>query len=88
MQHRNQMVAGHLTDVPCHHLVAVDPKSLSEPEQEYRHAGQQWEMSEGAHAMMQSTRPVTAAYGLTDSPRGWPRGSWTSCPPGATATAT
>lgn len=70
VQHRNQIVAVHLTDVPYHHLFAVDPQSLSEPEQEYLHAGRQWEMSEGAYAMMQSTRPVTAAYGLTDSPAG------------------
>ena len=56
--------------MPYHHLFAVDPASLTEPEREYLQAGQQWARSEGAYAMMQSTRPVTAAYGLTDSPAG------------------
>jgi pimeloyl-ACP methyl ester carboxylesterase len=60
----------HLTDVPYWHLFAVDPSSLSEAEQAYHQAGQAWQMREGAYALMQSTRPQTAAVGLNDSPAG------------------
>ena len=69
-RHGDRLVALHLTNVPYHHLFAMDPESLSEPERAFLQAGQQWVMSEGAYALMQSTRPVTAAYGLTDSPVG------------------
>lgn len=60
----------HLTDIPFWHLLSVDRSTLSQPEREYMKAGTTWQMSEGAYAMMQSTRPQTAAYGLNDSPAG------------------
>jgi pimeloyl-ACP methyl ester carboxylesterase len=68
--HAHRLTAVHLTDVPYHHLFAIDPASLTEPEREYLQAGQQWARSEGAYAMLQSTKPMTAAFGLTDSPAG------------------
>jgi pimeloyl-ACP methyl ester carboxylesterase len=46
------------------------PAGLSEAEQAYLAAGQRWQMAEGAYALLQSTKPMTAAYGLTDSPVG------------------
>jgi hypothetical protein len=39
-------------------------------EHAYLAAGQEWQMSEGAYALIQSTKPTTAAVGLTDSPAG------------------
>lgn len=44
--------------------------SLSEAEQRYLQAGQQWSMQEGAYARIQATKPQTLAYGLNDSPVG------------------
>jgi pimeloyl-ACP methyl ester carboxylesterase len=46
------------------------PSDLTEAEQAYLQAGQQFMMEEGAYAMEQSTKPQTAAYGLNDSPIG------------------
>ncbi len=60
----------HLIDVPYWHLFATNPDDLSEPEKKYLEMGQQWQMTEGAYAMMQSTKPQTLAYSLNDSPTG------------------
>jgi pimeloyl-ACP methyl ester carboxylesterase len=43
---------------------------LSEAEQHYLHAVQQWSLQEGAYSKIQSTKPQTLAYGLNDSPVG------------------
>jgi pimeloyl-ACP methyl ester carboxylesterase len=60
----------HLTDVPYWHLFAVDPATLSEPEQQYRQRGMTWSQAEGAYATLQRTKPQTLAYALNDSPVG------------------
>jgi pimeloyl-ACP methyl ester carboxylesterase len=44
--------------------------NLSEAEQRYLQASQQWAMQEGAYASLQATKPQTLAYGLNDSPVG------------------
>ena len=69
-RHTDRVIALHLTDVPYTHLFSVDPAELTEPEQAYLAAGQAWQMSEGAYALLQSTKPATAAVGLADSPAG------------------
>ncbi|HEX3206894.1 MAG TPA: epoxide hydrolase [Propionibacteriaceae bacterium] len=69
-RHPDQVIALHLTDVPYTHLFSVDPAELTEAERAYLAAGQQWQMSEGAYALIQSTKPTTAAVGLADSPAG------------------
>jgi pimeloyl-ACP methyl ester carboxylesterase len=69
-RHADRVVALHLTDVPYTHLFSVDPTELTEPERAYLAAGQAWQMSEGAYALLQSTKPATAAVGLADSPAG------------------
>ena len=69
-RHADRVIALHLTDVPYMHLFSVDRSELTEAEQAYLAAGQQWQMSEGAYALMQSTKPTTAAVGLADSPAG------------------
>ncbi|WP_310397739.1 alpha/beta hydrolase [Hymenobacter sp.] len=60
----------HLTDVPYWHLFALPPDDLSAAEQEYLDRGKQWQMTEGAYALLQATKPQTLAYGLADSPAG------------------
>ena len=64
------LVGIHLTDIPYGHLFTVPQEELSEAEQKYLQAGQTWQMQEGAYALIQSTKPQTAAYGLNDSPAG------------------
>jgi pimeloyl-ACP methyl ester carboxylesterase len=69
-RHADRLIALHLTDVPYMHLFSVDQTELTEPERAYLAAGQAWGMSEGAYAMIQSTKPTTVAMGLADSPAG------------------
>ena len=86
--HPDRVSALHLTDVPYTHIFTVDADDLSEEEQSYLQAGQQWQFAEGAYALEQSTKPHTLAVGLGDSPAGLAAGSWRSCAAGATAAAT
>lgn len=58
------------------HVLAVAPPSpehstdLSADEQNYLAAAAEWQAREGAYQHQQSTRPLTLAYGLSDSPVG------------------
>ena len=69
-QHADKLTGVHLTDVPYWHLFAENAGDLSQAEQQYIEAGRQWQMTEGAYAMIQSTKPQTLAYALNDSPVG------------------
>jgi pimeloyl-ACP methyl ester carboxylesterase len=69
-RHADQLVGIHMTDVPYMNMYKVDPSKLSEPEKKYIQEGQRWGTTEGAYAMLQSTKPQTLAYGLNDSPVG------------------
>jgi pimeloyl-ACP methyl ester carboxylesterase len=60
----------HLTDVPYTHLFTVGESELTPDEQAYLSAGRQWQMTEGAYALEQSTKPHTLAVALADSPAG------------------
>ncbi len=64
------LVGIHLTDVPYTHLFTIHAGDLSAAEQKYLAAGRQWQMAEGAYALIQSTKPQTLAYALNDSPAG------------------
>ena len=66
----DSLVGIHLTDIGFQSNLNADPKTFSEAEKQYMGAMQQWGMQEGAYAMLQSTKPQTLAYGLTDSPVG------------------
>ncbi|MBC7934710.1 MAG: epoxide hydrolase [Rhizobacter sp.] len=59
----------HLTDIPFEHGM-IEPKDASSSEKKYFEAIKKWQMTEGAYAMIQSTKPQTLAYGLNDSPVG------------------
>ena len=43
---------------------------MSEAEKKYLETGKKWSETEGAYALIQSTKPQTLAYGLMDSPAG------------------
>lgn len=86
--HPDRVTALHLTDIPYTHLFTVDPNRLSQEENDYLAAGQQWQFAEGAYALEQATKPHSLAAALGDSPPAWLPGSWRSCAVGVTATAT
>ncbi|GHO77681.1 multidrug MFS transporter [Ktedonobacter sp. SOSP1-85] len=69
LSHPDLLIGIHLTYLGFPTLHA-DQSHLSEAEQRYLSAVQQWMMSEGGYAMIQSTKPQTLAYGLNDSPIG------------------
>jgi len=60
----------HLTDVPYTHLFSIGGSDLTPDEHAYLSAGQRWQMTEGAYALEQSTKPHTLAVALGDSPAG------------------
>jgi pimeloyl-ACP methyl ester carboxylesterase len=60
----------HLTDVPYGHQLTVDRRTLDDEELAFVRRGRRWQMTDGAYALMQSTRPQSAAVGLNDSPAG------------------
>jgi pimeloyl-ACP methyl ester carboxylesterase len=60
----------HLTDIGFHATMNLNPSSLTLGEQEYLGAMQQRFFQEGGYVMIQSTKPQTLAYGLSDSPVG------------------
>jgi pimeloyl-ACP methyl ester carboxylesterase len=68
--HPDRVVGLHLTDVPLWHLTGVDPASVTAAERDYLATAADWQRREGAYLQLQSTKPATAAYGLTDSPAG------------------
>ncbi len=60
----------HLTDIGYDAPFGLDPSTMSTAEQDYVAQVEQWSASEGAYFMIQSTKPQSLAYGLTDSPVG------------------
>ena len=68
-----ELLAGiHLTDIGIiRGLMAVqDESALTEEERQYRKDAQEWIAREGGYMSIQSTKPDTLAYGLSDSPVG------------------
>lgn len=70
LNHGASLAGIHLTEIPYGHLFTIPPEDLSAAERRYLEVGKQWQMAEGAYAMIQGTKPQTAAYGLNDSPAG------------------
>lgn len=73
LNYPDSLIGLHLTDVPWQNFTSFsmgggDMEQLSETEKEYFGKAQQWMMTEGAYAMIQSTKPQTLGYGLNDSP--------------------
>jgi pimeloyl-ACP methyl ester carboxylesterase len=65
-----RVAALHLTDIPYTHLFSLDEAELSADEQAYLAVGRHWQLTEGAYALAQATKPHTLAVGLADSPAG------------------
>jgi pimeloyl-ACP methyl ester carboxylesterase len=71
-----RLAAGHPDALVGIHLLAVGPPEiddrteLSNAERAYLTQAKQWQRDEGAYMHQQQTRPVTLAYGLSDSPVG------------------
>jgi microsomal epoxide hydrolase len=70
--HPEQLIAIHLTDIGIiRSLVAEqDTSLLSGEEQLYKKNAEKWIAHEGGYMSLQSTKPLTLAYGLSDSPVG------------------
>lgn len=68
-RHPDQLMGIHLTDVgyPDH---TTDFSVLSEPEQGYAGAIQQWFFTHGAFNLVQATKPQSLAFAMNDSPVG------------------
>ncbi|MGG4048932.1 epoxide hydrolase family protein [Paenibacillus favisporus] len=62
----------HLTDIGIIRdlMTATDQAKLSEEELKYKKNASAWIADEGGYMSLQSTRPQTLAYGLSDSPVG------------------
>jgi pimeloyl-ACP methyl ester carboxylesterase len=67
--HSKSVLGIHLTDVPFWHSLRA-PDDLQPVEREYIDAIQQFQMKEGAYALIQGRKPQTLADGLNDSPIG------------------
>lgn len=84
--HPELLIGIHLTDIGIiRGLMAAPDQELSEEEQRYKREAQDWISREGAYMSIQSTKPQTLAYGLSDSPvglAGWIMEkfrSWSGC---------
>jgi pimeloyl-ACP methyl ester carboxylesterase len=67
--HRGAVVGIHITDVPFWYTFQP-AKNPNPAEQSYLKKIQEFQQKRGAYAMIQGTRPQTAAPGLNDSPAG------------------
>jgi pimeloyl-ACP methyl ester carboxylesterase len=67
--HSAAVIGIHITDVPFWHTFEK-PSDPSRAEQEFLENIQRYQMQDGAYAMIQGTRPRTAAPALNDSPVG------------------
>ena len=67
--HGGAVIGVHLTDVPFWHAFQK-PGDPSPAEQSFFADQEQWQLREGAYAMIQGTRPRTLADALNDSPAG------------------
>ncbi|MFS0852416.1 alpha/beta fold hydrolase [Microbacterium sp. 179-I 3D4 NHS] len=69
-RHPDAVTAMHLTDVSQYHFLVDPPDDLDASERAYAARGHAWQAAEGGYMHEQSTRPVTVAVGLGDSPAG------------------
>ena len=67
--HAGSLIGIHLTDVPFFHMFQK-PSQPSAAEAAYLKKMEEFQQKEGAYALIQSTRPLTLACGLNDSPAG------------------
>ena len=72
MNHPESLYGIHLTDIGIIRSLLLSHvlSALTKEELEYRNNAQDWIAKEGAYMSIQSTKPQTIAYGLSDSPAG------------------
>jgi pimeloyl-ACP methyl ester carboxylesterase len=70
LTHPDRVAGLHLTNLALWRAAAIDPADLSPLERDFLAAVQDWNRREGGYLQLQSTKPMTAAYGLADSPAG------------------
>ena len=71
VQHPESLSGIHLTDIGIiRPLFTAADDDLQPEERAYKKATQQWISQEGGYMAIQSTKPQTLAYGLSDSPAG------------------
>ena len=72
LNHPELLVGIHLTDIGIIRdlMTSNDQAGLSKEELNYKISAQKWVSQEGAYMSIQSTKPQTLAYGLSDSPVG------------------
>ena len=72
LNHPELLIGIHLTDIGIIRtlLMETDESKLSATEITYKRKAQQWIAQEGGYMSIQSTKPQTLAYGLSDSPVG------------------
>jgi pimeloyl-ACP methyl ester carboxylesterase len=68
LDHPERIAAVHRSDAVL--TADFDPSTLTQEERDWLAGRDRWEREEGAYGAMQSTKPQTAAVGLTDSPAG------------------
>ncbi|WP_222929955.1 epoxide hydrolase family protein [Gordonia sp. OPL2] len=69
LDHPDRVVAVHRMDAGLPRYTG-DPADLTDDERAWLRTGANWARAEGGYAAMHSTKPQTAAVGLTDSPAG------------------
>jgi microsomal epoxide hydrolase len=68
--HPDRVMGLHLTDVPFGNIFLVDKAAASAAEAAYLAAVEAWSTKDAAYVAVQSTKPLTLSYGLSDSPVG------------------
>ena len=87
LNHPELLYGIHLTDIGIIRSLVYtkEQEDLSEDELQYKRNAQEWISNEGAYMSIQSTKPQTISYGLSDSPvglAGWiieKFRSWSDC---------
>lgn len=72
LKHPELLIGIHLTDIGIIRdlMTSQDNTKLSENELHYKKSAMEWTSNEGGYMSIQSSKPQTLAYGLSDSPVG------------------
>lgn len=70
LRHPDRVLGLHLGDVPLHRPRSLPAELLDDTERRWLDRVREWEVTEGAYARLQRTKPQTLAVSLDDSPAG------------------
>lgn len=68
--HPDRVIGQHLTEVPFANMYLLDANETTDVEKEFVASVEKWGETSAGYVTIQSTRPLTLAYGLSDSPVG------------------